>query len=189
MTARQTITTALAVMTLAVVVHGQVTSKKEEVPGAASKEVTAKVTGEVVWVQGNWLAAKLAPDGRLSVFNVQPGREFMIDGQVKYIGDLKAGTVLSATVITTTQPVTVRTTSSLNGTVWYASGDYVILTLENGENKSYKVPESFRFNVNGKPASVNELRQGMKVTATKIVEEPYTEMSTNTTITGKAPKS
>jgi len=188
MTARQTITTGLAVMTLAALVHGQVTTKKEEVPGAASHEVTAKMTGEVVSVHGNWLAVKMQPTGRLSIFNVQPGREFMIDGQTKHIGDLKEGTVLTATVITTTQPVTVRTTSSLSGTVWYASGTYVILTLENGENKDYHVPESFRFIVEGKPASVHELRPGMKVSATKIVEEPRTEISTQTAITGKAPK-
>ena len=40
-------------------------------------------------------------------------------------------------------PVTVRTTSTLNGTVWWAQGNYVVLTLENGENKEYQVPESF----------------------------------------------
>ena len=188
MTPRTTITTALAVMTLTGVAHGQVTTQKQDIPGPASQTVDAKMTGEVVWVQGNWLAAKMQPNGNISVFNVQPGREFMIDGQLKHIGDLKPGTVLSATVITTTQPVTARTTSSLNGTVWYASGNYVILTLENGENKSYNVPESVRFMVEGKPASVRELRQGMKVSATKIVEEPRTEISTNTTITGKAPK-
>ena len=188
MNARHTITTGLVVMTMAALVHGQATSKTEKIPGAASHEVTAKMTGEVVWVQGNWLAANMQPNGRLSIFNVQPDREFIIDGQTKHIGDLKQGTVLTATVITTTQPVTVRTTSSLSGTVWYVSGNYVILTLENGENKEYNVPESYRFNVEGKPASVHELKQGMKVSATKIVEEPRTEISTKTTITGKAPK-
>ena len=188
MTARQAITTGLAVMTLAALVHGQATTRKEEIPGAASHTVDAKMTGEVVWVQGNWLAAKMQPTGRISVFNVQPGREFMIDGQTKHIGDVKPGTVLTAMVTTTTQPVTVRTTTSLNGTVWYVSGTYVILTLENGENKDYHVPEAFRFMVEGKSASVHELRPGMKVSATKILEEPSTVLSTKTTITGKAPK-
>ena len=75
-----------------------------------------------------------------------------------------------------------------NGTVWYVQGNYVILTLENGTNREYVVPESFRFVVEGKPASVKELRKGMKVSATKIVEEPRTEISTKTVITGKAPK-
>jgi hypothetical protein len=42
--------------------------------------------------------------------------------------------------------------------------------------------------VEGKPASVSELRKGMKVSAAKIVEEQHTEISTQGYITGKAPK-
>jgi len=42
--------------------------------------------------------------------------------------------------------------------------------------------------VEEKAASVNELKPAMKVTATKIVEEPETEFSTATVVTGKAPK-
>jgi len=38
--------------------------------------------------------------------------------------------------------------------------------------------------VDGKPASVKVLRKGMKVSATRIVEEPTTEMSEETTVTG-----
>ena len=76
----------------------------------------------------------------------------------------------------------------LNGTVWWVQGNYVVLTLENGENHEYNVPPSFKFVVEGKPASVSELRKGMKVSATKIVEQPHTEISTQGFITGKAPK-
>jgi len=106
----------------------------------------------------------------------------------RLIADLKPGTVLTGTIVKKVTPVTVRTTSTLNGTVWWAQGDYVVLTLENGEQKEYKVPASFKFMVEGKPATVHELKQGMKVSATKIVEEPQTELSTETVITGKAPK-
>ena len=105
----------------------------------------------------------------------------------RLIGDVKLGTVLTATATTTTQPVTVRTATVTNGTVWWAQGNYVVLTLENGQNRAYTVPESFRFTVEGKPASVHELKKGMKVSATKIVEEPRTEIATKTVITGKGP--
>ena len=40
----------------------------------------------------------------------------------------------------------------------------------------------------GKPATVRDLRKGMKVQAAKIVEEAATEISTKVTVTGKAPK-
>ena len=112
----------------------------------------------------------------------------VIDGQTKHLGDLKPGTVLTATVTTTTQPVTVRTTNSLSGTVFWVSGNYVVLNLDNGETKGYTVPESYKFTVEGKPATVHELKKDMKVTATKIVEDPQVEMSTKTVVTGKAPK-
>jgi hypothetical protein len=187
MTARQAIPTGLAVMAMATALHGQAATQAEKVPGYAQSQTVA-MTGEVVWVQGDCLVAKMQPDGHYSVFNVQPGREFVIDGQTKHIGDLKLGTVLTATVTTKTQPVTLRTTSTLNGTVAWAQGNYVVLTLENGENKEYTVPDSYRFVVEGNPASVHDLKHGMKVTATKIMEEPQTEITVNTVITGKAPR-
>ena len=184
---RQAIATGLAVLGMATALHAQATSQTEKIKGEAKVE-TVKMTGEVVQVSGDWLLAKMQPLGNYSLFHVQPGREFMIDGQAKHIADLKPGTVLTGTIVTKVTPVTVRTTSTLNGTVWWAQGDYVVLTLENGEQKEYKVPESFKFMVEGKPATVHELKPGMKVSATKIVEEPQTELSTETVITGKAPK-
>ena len=179
------ISTGLVVVAMAtgLAAQGQTTT------AAGPAEVkTEQVTGEVVWIERNLLVAKLLPSGLYRVFEVQPGRQFMIDGQTKLIGDVKLGTVLTATATTTTQPVTVRTVTVKNGTVWWAQGNYVVLTLEDGQNRSYTVPDSFRFIVEGKPASVYDLKKGMKVSATKIVEEPRTEISTNTVITGKGPK-
>jgi hypothetical protein len=187
MTARQVIMTTVVFLTMTGGAFAQAASQTEKVPGDAKVE-TVTMTGEVVWVQGDWLFAKMQPLGNYSLFNVKPGREFMIDGMTKHIADLKPGTVLTGMITTRTTPVTLRTTATLSGTVWYAQGNYVILTLANGENKEYNVPESFRFTVEGKPASVHELRRGMKVSATKITEEPQTEISTQAQITGKAPK-
>jgi hypothetical protein len=79
-------------------------------------------------------------------------------------------------------------TVAMTGEVVWVQANYVVLTPENGENKEYTVSDSYRFVVEGNPASVHDLRQGMKVTARKIVEEPQTEITVNTVITGKAPK-
>jgi hypothetical protein len=177
----------LALLAMTGGLRAQTKTTTESVKGAAHV-TSARMTGVVDWVQGNTLVAKMRPHGDYRVFDVQPGREFTIDGQTKHIGDLKPGTVLTATVTTTTRPVTVRTTSVLNGTVWWVQGNYVVLTLENGENHEYHVPASFKFVVEGKPAAVSELKRGMKVSATKIVEEPHTELASNTVITGKSPK-
>ena len=190
MTRHRVLITGVALLALvadAGALRAQTKTTTESVKGAAHVTST-RMTGVVDWVQGNTLVARMQPNGHYHVFSVQPGREFVIDGQTRHIGDLKPGTVLTATVTTTTRPVTVRTTSALNGTVFWVQGNYVVLTLENGENHEYHVPASFKFVVEGKPASVSELKQGMKVSATKIVEEPYTELATNTVVTGKAPK-
>ena len=189
MNARHSIVTALAVLGIAGNAYAQATPPQtERIAGQAQVE-TLKMTGEVVRVSGNWLLMKMEPLGNYSLFNVKPGREFIIDGQKRMISDLKPGTTLTGMITKTTTPVTVRTTSTLEGTVWWAQNDYVILTLANGENKEFKVPPSYQFMVEGKPATVHELKQGMKVSATKIVEEPTTEISTDVAVTGKSPRS
>ena len=193
MTRHRIITTGVALALVALVtttgtIRAQTKTTTETAKGAAAVVSSASMTGVVDWVQGDTLVARMRPQGDYKVFIVQPGREFVIDGQTKHIADLKPGTVLTATVTTTTRPVTVRTTSVLNGTVWWVQGNYVVLTLENGENHEYHVPASFKFVVEGKPATVSELKRGMKVSATKIVEEPHTELASNTVITGKSPK-
>jgi hypothetical protein len=187
MTLERTIVTVAAVVALAAGLQAQATTTKTREPGVGTSATTS-ITGEVVFVERNWLLTKLLPNGGYRWFNVQPGRQFNIDGQTKLLADLKPGTVLTAVIVTTTQPVTVRTTSVLNGTVWHVSGNYVVLTQENGENREFNVPEPYRFMVEGKPASVHELRKGMKVSATKIVAEPQTEISEKVMVTGTAPK-
>jgi hypothetical protein len=187
MASRFIVSACLCVVALAGV-QAQTTTTKTKEPAGPAKVVKSTLVGEVGLVDGNQLLVRMQKSGRYRYFSLKPGQQFIIDGQPKTIGDLKPGTMLTATILTTTQPVTVRTKSELTGTVWYVSGNYVILTLENGENHEYTVPATFKFMVEGKPASVSELRKGMKVSAAKIVEEQHTEISTQGYITGKAPK-
>jgi len=149
---------------------------------------TEQITGEVVLVDGNILLARMQPSGQYRMFNIQPGQQFMIDGKPKRLNDLTPGTFLTAKATTTTQPITVRTTTVTNGTVWYVQGNYVILTIDNGQQREYTVPDSFTFTSEGKPATVKDLRKGMKVSATKIVATPTSEISKEIVITGKGPK-
>ena len=69
-----------------------------------------------------------------------------------------------------------------------SKGNYAIITLENGENREYNVPDGFTFTAEGKPATMKDLRKGMKVSATKIVSEPTTEITSTTVVTGRSPK-
>jgi len=164
----------------------QTTSKATEMSTAQFS--VAQISGEVVMVDGNYLLVKIRPSGVQRWFNVSPDRQFIIDGQPKTINQLTPGTVLTATAVTKMTPVTVRTTTITNGTVLNVSGRTLSVRLENGERRSYTVPESFRFNVDGKSVSISQLQKGMHVTATKIVSEPDSEISTLAVVTGKAPK-
>jgi hypothetical protein len=186
MASRRFVMTVAALVAMAAGLYAQ-TQTATSKPTGTAKVTTEQLKGEVVWVDGNVLVAKL-PNDTYRVFNIKPGQQFSIDGQTKLIGDLKMGTVLTATATTTTQPVLVRTTTVLEGNVVWVAGNYVVLAVPSGEDKGYTVPESFKFVVEGKPASVHELKTGMKVTATKIVEDPQTVISTTTVITGKGPK-
>lgn len=147
---------------------------------------TQDYNGRVLYVEGNNLVVRMST-GEIRDFAVPESRRFIVDGQELTVHDLKPGTRLHATVTTTTTPVTQRTVTVGTGKVFFVSGNSVILTLPNNENRVYKVNDSYRFNVNGQKASVHELRKGMVISAQKIVEEPLTEIAANTTVMGQAP--
>ena len=158
---------------------------KETFKGAA-QVTTEQLNGTVVQVEGNTLLVRMST-GDLRTFQVPASRRFIVDGKELTVGELKPGTSLTATVTTTTTSLVDRTTTVGTGTVWFVSGNTVILTLPNNENRMYKVPDSYKFIVDGKPADVSALRKGMRVSAEKIVEEPRVEIVSNTAVTGKAP--
>jgi len=157
----------------------------EQIKGESSVK-TEQLSGTVVAVEGNDLLVRMSSGGFRN-FIVPESRKFTVDGQDVSVQDLKPGTRLTATVTTTTTPVTERTTTVGTGKVWYVSGNTVVLTLPNNENRMYKVNEDYKFNVHGQPASVHDLRKGMVISAQKIVEAPRTEVAANTTVTGHAP--
>ena len=96
--------------------------------------------------------------------------------------------MLKSTATTTETPVIKRTTTITQGTVFWASPKSIIVTQQNGENKQYEVPEGFKFTVDGKQLEAMELRAGMKLTGTKIVEEPMTVITHDVVVTGAAPR-
>jgi len=158
---------------------------KEKIKGAATV-TTQQLKGTVTFLEGNDLVVRMS-SGEIREFHIPDSRKFIIDGREVSVHDLKVGTKLKATITTTTTSVTDRTTTVLTGRVWFVAGNTVILTLPNNENRQYKVKDSYKFIVDGKQASVFDLRKGMTVNAEKIVEEPKTEIASNTVVTGQAP--
>ena len=171
-------------LSLATMAAAQTTTT--ELDKGPSTVTTYELRGEVAYVEGNSLVVKMS-SGDVRTFNVPESRRFIVDGKELTVHELKPGTQLTATVTTTTTPVTVRTKTIGSGTVWFVMGQNVILTLPNGENKQYIVKDDTRFTVDGRPATVHDLRKGMVVAAEKVVEEPAIELATDTRVVGQAP--
>src|SRR5262245_25102898 len=165
----------------------QATQTKQSLPGAA-KVTTTQLTGEVAFVQGDYLIVRMIPSGDYRLFQLRPGKTATIDGVVMPLNKVRPGTTLTAYVTVTERPVVDRTITSLKGTVWQASPKTVILTLENGENRQYDVPPGLKFDVDGQMKEAMELRPGMKISATKVVESPRTEITESNVVTGTGPR-
>ena len=62
----------------------------------------------------------------------------------------------------------------------------MILTLEDGKNQQFKIPEDQKFEVDGQMVDAFALRKGMIITATKITQQPAVEVTQEKTVTGEA---
>jgi len=177
----------MAFLTFTLVAAAQMPSTtKTSIPGQATVK-TETLRGMVVAIEGSHLAV-LMSTGEMRPFDVKPGASDAVAGKEIGIEALKVGTKLMATYTTTATSITDRTVTVGTGRVWHVQGTTVILTLPNGENRMYKVNDDYKFTIEGnKKATVFDLRKGMVISAEKIVEEPRTEIASNTKVTGTAP--
>lgn len=155
--------------------------------GYPSTEVQVD-NAKVVLVDGNDLFVR-TDKGRLVHFaHVPESARATVDGQQLGIHDLKPGMMLQRTITTVTTPMIITTVEKVTGTVWYVSPpNSVILTLENGTNKEFRIPDGQKFDIDGQTTDAWGLKQGMKVTATKITEAPEDVVDQNRLITGTVP--
>jgi LPXTG-motif cell wall-anchored protein len=163
----------------------QTTSTRQSGQQTVKTEVRS---GEIVYVSGNDVVLKM-DTGEVKHFTVPDSSHFNIDGQDLTVHDLKPGMHVSRTVTTTTTPKTVETVRTVNGTVWYVNPpSTVILTLPDGTNKQYKVPDGQKFLIDGQEQSVFHLKKGMKVSGTAITDRPETVVNTSRSgVSGTAP--
>ena len=151
--------------------------------------ITTKVeNGEIEYVSGNNVVVKMA-DGSLRHFdNVPESARITVDGREMGVHDLKPGMKVQRTITTTTVPKTITTVQSVTGKVWVVRPpNSVILTLEDGKNQEFKIPKNQKFNVDGQMTDAWGLKKGMRISATKVVEVPVTEVSQSKTVTGEMP--
>ena len=167
---------------------GQVQTQSKNTAGTPTKEVKVE-RAEVVYVNGNDLVLRMEDGTIRHIPNVpESARATTADGKEIGIHDVKVGMKLEHTITTTTTPKIVTTVQSVNGKVWHVSPpNSVVLTLEDGTNQQFKIPQGQKFNVDGKMVDAWGLKKGMKVTATKVVEEPVTEVNVHKQIAATEP--
>jgi hypothetical protein len=177
----------IACLSFAVALNAQVETETITTHGPATK-TTEVQRGEVVYVSGHDLVVK-KNDGTIVHFaHVSDSARATVDGKQLGIHDLKPGMKLQRTIVTTTTPRTITTVQSVTGTVWHVSPPRsVILTLEDGKNQQFQIPDGQKIDVDGHMVDAWGLKKGMRISATRVVETPETVVSQQTKVTGTAP--
>jgi len=93
---------------------------------------------------------------------------------------------LQRTTVTTTTPQVVTTIETVTGKVWQPT-PLRHTHSGNGQNQMFKIPEGQKFTVNGQETDAWGLKDGMKVTATKITTAVATSVTQKTQVTGTMP--
>jgi len=171
------------------VVMAQVKTETTETKGAAARQVRVE-RGEVVYVSGNEVIVRME-NGELRHVVVPESARATVDGKEITIHDLKPGMKLQRTITSTSTPKTIKTVKSGTGTVMNVMPpNSVTVRFEDGEVQQYKIPKGTTFTIDGQKKTAFDLRKGMKISATRIVEEPVVQVSEQKEITGSmAPSS
>jgi hypothetical protein len=169
-------------------VSGQVqTDTKTTAAGAPTKSIKVE-RGTVVYVSGNSCVIK-AEDGTLRHFdNVPDSVTVTVDGKQLNIHQLQPGMTVERQTITTTTPKMITTIKTVTGTVFFVSPpNSVILTMENGKNQRFKIPNGQKFTINGQETDAFGLKKGMTVSAQQVIEQPEIVVTQQVKRTGVMP--
>ena len=179
--------TGIVCVAVAASTSAQVQSTTTTTSGIPTKDVTIE-RGEVVAVKGNNLFVKMA-DGTLRDYpNVPESAKVSVDGKQLGVHDLMPGMKLVRATVTTTTPQVVTTVQTVTGKVWHVTPpSSLILTLEDGKNQEFKIPEGQKFMVEGTETDAFGLKKGMVVSATKVVEVPETVVTKGKAVVGTMP--
>jgi hypothetical protein len=165
----------------------QVKSTETVEHGTATHQVTVE-RGEIVYVSGNDVVVKME-DGSLRNFNNVPDSATVnVGGQQLNVHQLKPGMKVERQTITTTTPRVITKVETVTGKVWHVTPpNSVVLTLEDGTNQSFKIPNGQKFTINGQETDAFGLKKGMMVSAQRVTEVPETVVTQQVKRTGTMP--
>jgi len=178
---------SLICLAFAVVASGQVQTETEVQYGPSTREVQVQ-RGQVVYVAGNEVVMR-EEDGTYRDFpHVPDSARVTVDGQQLSVHDLRPGMIIERATITTTTPRVITTIKSVTGTVFSVNPpSSAILTLEDGKNQEFNIPDGTKFTVDGQPTDAFSLKPGMQVSATSITEVPETVVRQRVRTVGEMP--
>ena len=136
--------------------------------------------GEVAYLQGDYLIAKMLPAGTYRLFVLRPGKTATIDGKVMPLNKAPIGTVLTAVCDRDGDAGYRPDDLNPEGQSLGRQSDERHPDSRERRERTVPVPPEMRFDVDGKKLEAMELRQGMNLTATKIVESQRTEVTRTT---------
>ncbi len=166
---------------------GQVKSTETVEHGTSAHQVTFE-RGEIVYVSGNDMVVKMEDGSLRDFYNVPDSVTVNVDGQHLNVHQLKPGMKVERQTITTSTPRVVTKVETVTGKVWHVTPpSTVILTLEDGSNQSFKIPNNQKFTINGQETDAFGLKKGMVVSAQRITEVPETVVTQQVKRTGTMP--
>ena len=166
---------------------GQVKSTETVEHGTSAHQVTFE-RGEIVYVSGNDVVVKMDDGSLRDFYNVPDSVTVNVGGQQLNVHQLKPGMKVERQTITTSTPRVVTKVETVTGKVWHVTPpSTVILTLEDGSNQSFKIPNNQKFTINGQETDAFGLKKGMVVSAQRITEVPETVVTQQVKRTGTMP--
>ena len=161
----------------------QVQTTTTEKEGQATKQVTVE-RGTVTYIAGNDIVVKME-NGEVRHVTVPDDAKAIVDGKEIGLADLRVGMKLEKTITTTTTPKTVQTVKTGTGTVLNVQPpNYATIRFPDGTVERYRIPKDTKFTIDGEKKTAFDLKPGMKITATRIVDTPVTHVSTQSAVSG-----
>lgn len=154
---------------------------------AQTTETIVHKTGTVIAKYDGKVAVQME-DGSIKEFTPKPGKTIMVDGVQTNYETLKVGTVLGADFVKTETTTAVKTTTIKNGKLMKKVGGKIIVQMADGSYKKFTPPASVKFLVDDKEVGLQDLREGMNLTATLVsTKEETTTASEIKGVHGKGP--
>jgi hypothetical protein len=177
----------LICMAFALVTNAQEQTQTQVQAGQPTRQISVR-RGTVVYVSGNNVVMK-GEDGRIRAFNNVPdSARIIVDGQPLSVHDVRPGMKIERITITKTTPEVITTIKTVTGTVFSVTPPIsVVLTLEDGKNQEFKIPDGTKFTIDGQPTDAFSLKPGMKVSATAVTEVPETVVTKRSRMLGQMP--